>query len=76
MPIEKCVHPQCNCLDYCMAKEPYESAEPLKCSECGDTCKAIEEELGYSGTHCTNGKNGIHKTGRYISDCCLADCSP
>ena len=44
----------------------------LKCDECGNECNVIEETWGYSGTHCTNGIEGIHRTGHWYSDCCDA----
>ena len=44
----------------------------LKCDECGNECKVIEETCGYSATHCTNGIEGIHRTGQWYSDCCDA----
>ena len=43
----------------------------LFCINCGDECNAIEETFSYAGTHCTNGKDGVHHTGVYVSDCCL-----
>ena len=44
-----------------------------KCSDCGDPCGTVEETFSYSGTHCTNGKDGTHHTGVYVSDCCGAE---
>ncbi len=43
------------------------------CDSCGDECEIIEETFDYAGTHCTNGRSGTHRTGRYLSKCCLAD---
>jgi len=45
----------------------------VKCSECGEKCELVEETFDYAGTHCTFGRNGIHHTGLYVSDCCFAD---
>ena len=45
----------------------------IKCSECGEECKLIEETFDYAGAHCTNGKSGTHHTGIYVSDCCFAE---
>ena len=42
------------------------------CEECGERCKVDEESFDYSGTHCTNGNGGTHKTGLYYSSCCDA----
>ncbi len=50
-----------------------DNIEPYKCSECGDICKLVEETFDYAGTHCTHGNSGTHKTGRWLSDCCLAE---
>ena len=47
--------------------------EKSTCCGCGNECKAIEETFDYTGTHCTNGNGGTHRTGNYISDCCLDD---
>ncbi len=47
--------------------------EEYKCESCGDLCKLVEETFDYAGTHCTNGNAGTHKTGVYLSECCLAD---
>ena len=44
-----------------------------KCDMCGEPCSIVEETFDYAGTHCTNGKSGIHHTGIYVSDCCLAE---
>ena len=43
------------------------------CDECGDECAAVEETFDYAGTHCTHGRSGTHRTGHYVSDCCLAE---
>ena len=43
------------------------------CIECGLPCGTVEETIEYSGTHCNNGQAGTHKTGHYVSDCCLAE---
>ena len=45
----------------------------VKCSMCGEPCGTVEETFEYAGTHCTNGKPGIHHTGVYVSDCCFED---
>ena len=45
----------------------------IKCVECGEPCGTIEETFDYSGTHCTHGISGTHRTGIYVSDCCLSD---
>lgn len=50
-----------------------EYAPRIRCSDCGDPCKAVEETFDYSGTHCTNGVPGTHHTGIYKSNCCDAD---
>jgi len=42
------------------------------CDNCGYTCTLSEETFDYPGTHCTHGKGGTHRTGIYVSDCCLA----
>ena len=43
------------------------------CLECKDECEVEPEEIHYSGTHCTNGRAGVFKTGFYLSVCCGAD---
>jgi len=43
------------------------------CCDCEDECELEKESFHYSGTHCTNGNDGIHYTGFYISECCGAD---
>ena len=43
------------------------------CLDCNEECNPVEETFGYAGTHCNNGKSGIHCTGAYVSDCCGAD---
>jgi len=48
-------------------------SETYICSECREVCEIIEETFDYSGTHCTNGKGGIHHTGYYTSKCCDAE---
>ena len=45
----------------------------MKCKQCGDECKAIEERIDYAGTHCTHGNSGTYYTGNYLSDCCSAE---
>lgn len=45
----------------------------FKCLECGEECGTVEETFDYSGTHCNNGQAGTHKTGHYVSDCCLGE---
>ena len=50
-----------------------EITKKYKCLECGEECSLVEETFDYAGTHCTNGANGTHHTGIYVSDCCLAD---
>ncbi len=52
--------------------EDYDCTPMFKCNECGELCKVIEETFDYSGTHCTNGNGGTHRTGHYASDCCDA----
>ena len=47
--------------------------ELIVCVGCGEECGVIAESFDYAGTHCTGGNSGTHKTGRYISDCCLDD---
>jgi len=47
--------------------------DEYKCLSCGELCKLVEETFDYAGTHCTNGNSGTHKTGHYLTDCCLAD---
>ena len=47
--------------------------DKYKCCDCLDVCEIEPEEIHYSGTHCTNGNSGIHKTGFYLSTCCQAD---
>lgn len=47
--------------------------DKYKCTDCGEECKPVEETFQYPGTHCTNGKPGIHHTGHYVSDCCGAE---
>lgn len=43
------------------------------CLECGEECGTVEETFDYSGTHCNNGQAGTHRTGHYVSDCCLSE---
>ena len=43
------------------------------CEECGEPCESVEDTFDYSGTHCTNGNGGTHRTGEYSSSCCGAD---
>ena len=45
------------------------------CEECGEPCESIEDVIDFSGTHCTNGIGGTHRTGEYSSSCCGAECS-
>ena len=45
----------------------------MRCSDCGEECKAVEETFDYAGTHCTFGRSGTHHTGFYVSSCCSAD---
>ena len=47
----------------------------FKCDSCGDACELVEETFDYAGTHCTGGASGTHKTGVWLSKCCLADYS-
>ena len=47
--------------------------DTLYCAECCKTCSTVEETFDYGGTHCTNGKGGTHRTGHYVSDCCLGE---
>jgi len=42
------------------------------CEECGEECSIFEETFDYSGTHCTNGEGGTHKTGGWYSECCYS----
>lgn len=44
----------------------------FECEECGEKCEAVEEVFDYSGTHCTGGEAGTHRTGNYYSSCCDA----
>ena len=43
------------------------------CCVCNEDCDIEPEEIHYSGTHCTNGNGGVHKTGFYYSVCCGAE---
>ena len=45
----------------------------LICEECGEPCESVEDTFDFSGTHCTNGNGGTHRTGEYSSSCCGAD---
>ena len=45
------------------------------CEECCHECGAVEETFDYAGSHCSNGRAGVHHTGHYVSDCCLAEVS-
>ena len=44
----------------------------FKCQDCDQPCEPEEETFDYAGTHCTNGRLGVHHTGHYVSDCCGA----
>lgn len=46
------------------------------CAECGEPCTPVEETFDYAGSHCTYGRSGTHRTGYWVSDCCLADLQP
>jgi len=48
-------------------------SDKFKCKSCGDECCVIEETFDYAGSHCTHGASGTHRTGIYVSDCCLSD---
>ena len=50
-----------------------ETPPEYKCMMCGELCEVVEEEFDYSGTHCTYGQPGTHKTGEYVSRCCASD---
>lgn len=45
----------------------------IVCSDCRFECGPVEETFDYAGTHCTGGRAGVHHTGHYVSDCCLAE---
>jgi len=47
--------------------------QDFKCNWCGEICEAVEETFDYSGTHCSGGKDGFHRTGNYLSSCCDAE---
>ena len=47
--------------------------DKYKCLGCGEDCGIEPEEIHYSGTHCTHGNSGVHKTGFWLSDCCQDD---
>jgi len=42
------------------------------CSNCKEECKMIEETHDAPATHCNYGIASIHKTGIYLSDCCMS----
>ena len=44
-----------------------------ECKSCGDKCELVAETIHYSGTNCNSGKDGVHKTGHLVSDCCDSD---
>lgn len=46
---------------------------PGHCPECKQPAEWVEETIDYSGTHCTNGKGGVHHTGIYVTKCCGAN---
>ena len=41
-----------------------------RCTCCHEVCNIVEEVYHYTGTHCTNGKDGFYRTGHYTSECC------
>ena len=52
--------------------EEFEASRPI-CSQCKEKCATVEECFDYAGTHSTNGKSGTHRTGHYVSECCLEE---
>ena len=50
-----------------------ELSEDFICDDCEQACSIFEETIDFSGTHCTGGRDGTHRTGVYLSECCNAD---
>ncbi|WP_295802174.1 hypothetical protein [uncultured Microbulbifer sp.] len=46
-----CIHPNCECLDYCEAEDPYSKTPVAACNECGrqvcndELCEEYQEYL-------------------------------
>lgn len=69
---------QCLSRDECLmeiedCEEDRNYVAPDHCPECKEPAEWVEETIDYSGTHCTNGKGGVHHTGIYVSKCCGAN---
>ncbi len=44
----------------------------FKCEMCGEPCEVEHEQISYSGTHCTHGRDGVWTSDYYVSCCCGA----
>ena len=49
MASEKCIHPDCECLDYCEALDPFSPTPTKRKENVIDNEKAIQEEIHENG---------------------------